>query len=82
MRSFRHLTGSSHTPPSPGSSGRLGLRPVLVALALVASWTVTATVTATKAAVAEPTPLYQTMSGCGALAPLHTIQANPSNYRS
>ena len=82
MRLLRHRTSSTRTT-STASSGRFRPRPALLALALViTSWTATATVTAPNAAAAEPTPLHQTMSGCGAAAPLRTIQANPSNYRS
>ena len=85
MRSVR-LSSGNQPSTSTGSSGlihRFRLRPVLVALTLVASsWTATAALPATSAVAAENPPLWQTMSGCGTVAPLRTIQATPSNYRS
>ncbi|HEY0167351.1 MAG TPA: PPC domain-containing protein [Jatrophihabitans sp.] len=76
----------------------LGARPALLALALVAAGSypaagdpahsaasaaaVSRTFSATTAAAAENPPLWQSMSGCGSVTPLRTIQANPSNYRS
>jgi hypothetical protein len=54
-----------------------------MALTLVAtSWTATASLSATSAAAAENPPLWQSISGCGALVPIKTIQATPSDYLS
>ncbi len=93
MRSLGFRTGSDRS----GLTRALGLRPVLLALALVAisagdpvirdadaafaAKSPSSTTNAVTAASESP-PLYQTMSGCGALVPTRTIQATPSNYRS
>lgn len=67
--------------PVPGASGRL--RPVLLALTLVVSgWTVIASFSASTATAAENPPLWQSVSGCGALVPVRTIQATPADYQS
>ena len=84
MRAPRFRTGSGRPAPSrPARFGGLRLRRVLLAIALVVTgWVTTASFSAPQAAAAENPPLYQTISGCGALVPTRTIQATPSNYRS
>jgi hypothetical protein len=66
-------------------SSRSGRSPSAVVLALtlvVSSWVGTASLSANTAVAAESPPLWQTMSGCGALVPTTTIQATPSDYVS
>jgi hypothetical protein len=49
---------------------------------VITSGVATAWCSATTAAAAENPPLWQSISGCGAMVPLRTLQATPSNYRS
>ncbi|HEX8096184.1 pre-peptidase C-terminal domain-containing protein [Jatrophihabitans sp.] len=80
MRSLGFSSGSESSS-STLVSGRVPLRRVLLALTLVvSSWVATASLSATTAAAVENPPLWQTMSGCGALVPTTTIQATPSDY--
>ncbi|MET0400016.1 MAG: right-handed parallel beta-helix repeat-containing protein [Longimicrobiaceae bacterium] len=92
MCSLRLRTGSDSTPStrSPGITRRLRRRHALLALTLVS---IGACSDAGDPVSPDPgrNPAYsasqagslaQTLSGCNGAAPLRTIQATPSNYRS
>ncbi len=92
MRSpgFRTGSGSTASTRPAGTARRLRRRHVLLALTLV-SMGACADTDGPLLTTPEPTPAYNTspagslaatISGCNGAAPLRTIQATPSNYRS
>jgi hypothetical protein len=93
MRALRFRTGSGSTASSrpTGTARRLRTRHALLALTLVAVSACREDASGPVLPDTHPIPAYSasqtgslaaTLSGCNGAAPLRTIQATPSNYRS